>query len=102
MKAFEGSRLIEHINLWNNLLTHIDVATFHDLHRLKEVDQSRNKLLHLDSQIFRGLKNLEKIYLHGNEFEFEFHKLCLETGVKFISFKKDYEKNDLKSIVQSN
>ena len=98
---FTGTNCIEHINLWKNSLTHLDEKTFHGMHHLKDIDLSRNKILKLSSLTFCGLENLEKIYLHDNEFNSGTLELCLEESVKFVSFKKNYQQNDIKSIVIS-
>ncbi len=87
------------LSLWNNLLTYIDENAFHEVRRLKEIDLSRNRISSLKPRVFSGLKNLEKVYLHGNELNLESLELCLETNVKFISFKKEYGNNDIKSII---
>ena len=95
---FKGTYRIEHINLWKNELNQLDVATFNDLDKLKDLDLSRNKLTKLNAKMFVGLKRLEKIYLHGNEFESDTIQLQLEKSVKFVSFKKHYQQNDIKSV----
>ena len=85
-------------SLWNNLLTHLDEKIFQDLHRLKEIDLSRNRIACLQPETFSGLENLEKIYLHGNELSSDYLELNLKANVKFISFKNDYENNDIKYV----
>lgn len=81
-------------------MTNLNKEIFRDLKQLKEIDLSRNKIGQLDSEIFCGLFNLEKIYLHGNQFSPDLSiEICLEKNVNFFSYKSDYEHNDLKSVV---
>jgi hypothetical protein len=102
-----------------NLLVSLDPGTFQDTVNLIQLDLSRNMLENLDPYIFKGwilklififilkseqfsllkgLINLQKVFMHGNQLGTGKLELYLEKSVTYLAYKRSYNENDVRSI----
>ena len=66
VRAFNGMKYVNRLNLNNNLLTHIESGTF-GWYQLLMLEIANNKLTELQSNIFSSLSFLFFLDLHGNQ-----------------------------------
>ena len=97
---FNGLPSLQSLNLFSNKLKTLDPKLFRALGSLQEIDLSQNELTSIDVNQFKGLTKLNSISLQKNPWKNpDKLELAIERSVEFVSFKNDFDDNDLDSVV---
>ena len=93
---FNGLVNLQTVNLFKNKIKTINQKLFKTCAKIYEIDLSENELSALELNTFKGLMYLNHIALHKNKWKSDDKlQLTLEKSVEFVSFREDFDENNL-------